>query len=120
LDLGRWTVSREFVKDYLEATGDRSSLYDKEGAAPPLAVAAQVLTMLLEKMSLPPGSVHTAQEICAQGVIKIGQVVTGMAKWPRPAKRDQWRFISADFVIKGEDGATLLRGRTSVMAPDKG
>jgi len=91
----------------------------KEEVAPPLAIAAQVLTMLLEKMSMPPGAVHTAQELSSQSPIRVGQTVTGSAKWPRPAKRDQWRFISADFVIKGEDGQLLLRGRTSVMAPDR-
>ena len=119
LDLGRWTVSQEFVNGYLEAVGDGSSLYAKVEAAPALAVAAQVLTMLLEKMSLPPGSVHTAQELSCQGPIGVGQAVTGSAKWPRPAKRDQWRFISADFVVRAEGGQVLLRGRTSVMAPDK-
>jgi len=107
------------VNEYLEATGDRSSLYADEGVAPALAVAAQVLTMLLEKMSLPPGAIHTAQEVRCQAPIKIGQGVTGSAKWPRPMKRDQWRFISADFVIKDQAGGTLLSGRTSVMAPEK-
>jgi hypothetical protein len=106
--------------EYLAATDEDSSFYTKEGIAPPLAVAAQVLTLLLEKMSMPPGAVHTAQELSSQLPIKIGQSVTGVAKWPRPAKRDQWKFISADFVVIGEDGQALLRGRTSVMAPDKG
>ncbi len=108
------------MRQYLEAAADKSSLYDKEGVVPPLAVAAQVLTMLLEKMSLPPGAVHTAQELSCQASIRIGQTLIGSAKWPRPMKREQWRFISAEFVIKSEAGRLLLRGRTSVMAPDKG
>ena len=86
LDLGGWTVSDEFVTSYLKAVGDGSPAYFQHGLAPPLALAARGLGSLLEKLELPPGAIHSLQEIETKKPIPFGAQVTAQAAIG-PAKR---------------------------------
>ena len=56
-------LTREYLAAYASATRDTSAVYNEAGLAPPLAVAARALGALLEVVGLPPGSLHTGQEI---------------------------------------------------------
>ena len=119
IDLGRWTVTQEFVDAYLEAVENQSAIYQEAKVAPPLALAARVLGLLLKKLSLPPGAIHTSQEVYSQRAIKVGQEVWGSAKSSRPLHRGQWQFISTGFVLSNKEGETFLKGKTTVMVPAK-
>ena len=77
LDLGRWTATPEFVDEYLSTLDDKCPVYQKAQVAPPIALAARTLAILIEKMDLPPGTVHTSQEIISQKTVAIGQEVSG-------------------------------------------
>ena len=117
IDLGRWTVTQEFVDTYLEAVENQSVIYQEAKVAPPLALAARVLGLLLKKLSLPPGAVHTSQEVYSQRAIEVGQEVWGSARASRPLHRGQWQFISTAFVLSNKEGKTFLKGKTTVMVP---
>ena len=115
--LGRWVVDLKGQEAYLGAVGDVATVYQELGAAPPMALAAQVLGALLSELSLPPGTIHAAQELSCGRLVKLGQEVSCSARLSRPLQRGNWRFISADFSVRGSDGETLLEGKTTVLVP---
>lgn len=117
LDLGRWTVDRRFLEDYLGATFDASPIYDDLGAIPPLALAARAIGALLEELALPAGTVHAAQELDCRRLVKLGEEVTCMATLSRPSKRGDWHFISVSFTMAGKDGQVLVGGKSTVLTP---
>ena len=118
LDLGRWTATPEFVDEYLSTLGDQCLVYKQEGLTPPIALAARTLAIFIEKMDLPPGTVHTSQEIISQKTVAIGQEVWGVAKASRPFIRGKWRFLSVGFTLNcGQE--EVLKGKTTVMTPVK-
>jgi hypothetical protein len=120
IDLGTWVVDQEFTTQYLDAVDDKSILYEETDLVPPMALAARVLGLLLDKLSLPPGAVHTSQELSALGPIRRGQQVQAMAKISRPLRRGEWEFLSTSFVLKEGGTHEVLKGKTMVMVPVRG
>ena len=118
LDLGRLKVERAWVADYLNAVADDSSIYTEMNVAPPMALAAHVLGALIEKLPLPPGTIHATQELECMGIVTLDQEVSCTATLSRPLQRGEWRFVAAKFTVVSLDGVTLLEGKSTVMVPD--
>ncbi len=118
VELGEWVVSQDFLDDYLNAVEDGLPIYEEQSVVPPMALAARVLGMILEKLSLPPGAVHTSQEFHARRAVRVGQEVRGSAKASRPVSRGGWRFLSTNFVLETIDREEVLTGKTMVMVPE--
>ena len=117
LDLGILMVDRGMVDAYLRAVGDGNSIYSSLDAAPPLALAAHVLSALIEKLSLPPGTIHAAQETECHGLVSVGQEVSCQAQLSRPVRRGDWSIMAVQFQVITPTGDTLLNGKTTVMVP---
>ena len=120
LDLGRWVVSKELVRDYLGAVEDALPIYNETEAAPPMALSAWALGALLNALSLPPGTIHASQELEFKGPVRLGQEVSCSARLSRPMRRGDWQFISAEFILCGEGSEVLLRGKSTVLVPREG
>ncbi len=118
LDLGSLMVDRGLVDAYLQAVGDDNSIYSSLDATPPLALAAHVLSTLIEKLSLPPGTIHAAQETACHGLTSVGQEVSCQAQLSRPVRRGDWSIMAVQFQVISPAGDTLLDGKTTVMVPD--
>jgi len=119
IDLGELTITQEFVDSYLEAVQDKSTIYQRIAVAPPLALAARVLSLLIAKLSLPSGAIHVSQQVYSQRAIVVGQELWGSAQSSRPLQRKRWTFISSDFVINNHKGFEVLKGQTTVMVPSE-
>ena len=119
IDLGELTVTQEFIDAYLEAVEDKSAIYQQIAVAPPLSLAAKVLSLLIAKLSLPPGAIHVSQRVYSQRAIKVGQELWGSAQSSRPLQRGRWKFISTDFVVNNRKGFEFLKGQTTVMVPSE-
>ena len=117
LNLGRWELGHEFVEGYLSAVGDRSPVYVELEAVPPLALAARALGALLQVLSLPPGTVHAAQEMNCKELARLGDEVSCTARLSRAIRRGDWRFMSAEYVLCRADGEVLLEGKSNVLIP---
>jgi len=116
--LGPWIVTEECVRQYLDAVGDASSLYLETRLVPPLALAAYALGSLLEKLDLPPGTIHIIQEVETCGPISFGEVISGTARLG-PSKRMGGRqFISVTFALANGRGQKVLNGATTVSVPE--
>ena len=121
LSLGQWTATPEFVAEYLSALDSQSSLYSDHNLVPPMALAARTLGLLIEKLGLAPGTVHTSQEVTALKPVYLGQAISAQAKPSRPLQRGQWKFLSVAFTLYEENadgpGQKILKGKTTVMSP---
>ena len=121
LSLGQWQATPEFVAEYLDALESSIPLYAEHNLVPPMALAARTLGLLIEKLGLAPGTVHTSQEVTALKPVTVGQQISAQAKPSRPLRRGQWEFLNVQFTLyenhDGEPGEPVLKGKTTVMSP---
>ncbi len=121
LSLGQWTATPEFVAEYLDALESDITLYSEQQLVPPMALAARTLGLLIEKLGLASGTVHTSQEVTSLKPVPIGRQISAETKPSRPLRRGKWEFLSAAFTLyehrNGELGEAVLKGKTTVMSP---
>ena len=118
IDLGSWSLTEESVKEYLDATGDDLELYAEAGLAPPLALCAYALGAMLEKLSLPSGTIHSIQEMEALAPVSVGESLRGSAIPERPRSRGGLTFLTVGYTVTNQAGAMVQTGKTTVLAPD--
>jgi acyl dehydratase len=115
MNLGSWTITQESVRQYLNAVGDTLPLYAETGLAPPLALAAYSLRALLQKLNLPPGAIHSLQELETLRVVRFGEEITGIAHLERPRSRREMQFITVRYTLLDRDGQKVLTGKSTVL-----
>lgn len=118
LEMGMVSVEAKPVDDYLRAVGDELSIYHDTGLAPPLYGAAASLGLLLRNLELPPGAIHSLQELSTLAPLAIGQGLQATATLERPRRRGSLQFITAATSLKTADGAVALSGKTTVLVSD--
>ena len=118
MELGSWELTDEFVHDYLGAVGDDLPLYARHGLVPPVALAARAMGSLLERLGLPPGAIHSLQEVSALAPVAVGQVITARASVGQPKRRGGMEFITAAVCISDKAGKDVLSSKTTVLVLD--
>jgi len=110
-------ISAESVGRYLDAVQDRSAARGE--AAPPLAIAALALRALLERLELPAGSLHAAQEVECRAAAPVGAELTMRGEVTQRSERGGFVASVIEFEVAPADsrGEPVLVGRTTVMAP---
>ncbi len=99
---------------YRGATGDTLTVYQTQGAVPPLAVAAFALGVLLESVGLPPGALHANEYVRAHQAVPEGATVECRARVAQRSLRAGRVFI----VLESEitlDGAPAVTTRATVL-----
>ena len=110
------TIAPDHIRAYREAAADRLPLYESESVAPPLAVAALALGVLLEAVQLPGGSLHINESLRFQRAVPLGATVECRASLAQRSQRAG--FVVA--VIESRitlDGEPALVARATVMSP---
>lgn len=87
------------------------------GLVPPLAVAARVFKALEEHLALPPGSLHTGQEVEFRRVVRVGESLNGGGRVANVSSRGGWLFVAIDIWADDAQGDPILRGRANLMMP---
>ena len=114
LDLGSFTATQDSVDEYLLAVGDALPIYKDTGIAPPLYSAASALGALLRKLALPPGAIHSLQEVETVTPVAIGGEVKITALVEKPRRRAGLEFITV--VCSVESGGVLaLKSKSTVL-----
>ena len=118
LDLGVWNVCADSVRQYLAAAGDELPVYQNTGFAPPLWLAARIVGVLLERLSLPDGTIHSLQEVEALEPVGLGSRVAATATVEAVRQRGGMSFQTITYVVKHPDSdLVVLCGRTTVLLP---
>ena len=94
LDLGSFDATQDSVDEYLRSVGDALPVYKETGLAPPLYSAASALGALLRELALPPGAIHSLQEIETLTPVVIGNSVKIRALVEKPRRRAGLEFIT--------------------------
>ncbi len=118
LEMGRVSVGAKPVEDYLRAVGDELPIYRQTGLAPPLYGTAAALGLLLKTLNLPPGAIHSLQEVDTLAPIAIGQELRAFSALERPRQRAGLRFITAACALESAPDTPVLTGKTTVMVAD--
>jgi 3-hydroxybutyryl-CoA dehydratase len=118
MDLGSWQVTEQWGRRYLEAVGDDRPEYLEAGFAPPLGLTAWVLGSLLERLALPPGAIHSLQELETLNPVQWGEVIGATASIDGPKRRGGLQIITASYTLEDGSGRAVLKGRSTVLNID--
>ena len=94
LDLGSFNAAQDSVDEYLSSVGDALPIYKETGIVPPLYLAASALGSLLRKLALPPGAIHSLQEVAVLTPVAIGSEIKVSAMMEKPRRRAGLGVIS--------------------------
>ncbi|MDE2786106.1 MAG: hypothetical protein OXL37_05520 [Chloroflexota bacterium] len=118
ISLGSWDITSEAVREYLSAVGDDLPLYMNLRCAPPIMLAARVVALLLERLSLPDGAIHSLQDIETLDELRVGYTVSAVATVEPVRERGGMRFLTVNYTVSDEStGSDLMNGRTTVLLP---
>ena len=117
IQLGCWTITEDSVRQYLGAVGDSQLAYFDYLMVPPLALSAYALGGLLDKLALPPGAIHSLQEITTVRPVGFGEHITAVAQLERTRQRGGLEFTTASYVLTNSAGAQVQTGKTTVLVP---
>jgi acyl dehydratase len=120
IQLGSWTVTEEWARQYLSAVGDGQQAYFDHRLVPPLALTAGALGALLDKLALAPGAIHSLQECATLRSVGFGERITGVAQVERPRQRGGLAFTVASYLLTNSAGAPVQTGKTTVLVPPHG
>lgn len=116
-DVNPWRVTGEAVREYLQAVGDESPLYAETGLVPPVALAAYALGNMLEELSIPPGAIHSRQEVETLEPVGIGQDLVTSVRVSRRARRRGLEFMTAGYAIQNDRHEDLSMGQSTILVP---
>ena len=118
IDLGSWQITADAAREYLDAVGDDLPVYGDTDIAPPLMLTARVVGLLLDRLSLPDGAIHSLQDVETVGAPRIGMTAATIARVDPPRERGGLRFLTVNYSVTDTDsGGELQRGRTTVLLP---
>lgn len=110
-------ITDEAIAHYLAAVDDHSDAYARENIAPPMVVAALVMSEALEAIALPAGAVHTGQELGFEAPVDVGATIDCKGTVVQNSVRRGTRFMALE-IITGVGGRQALRGRVSLAIPE--
>ena len=116
-DIGRWHLTEDNVRQYLEAVGDAQQEYYQMGLVPPLVLTAFALGGLLDKLALASGAIHSLQEVDTLYPVEIGDQISGMARLERPRRRGDLEFTTVSYSLTSATGIQVQAGKSTVLAP---
>lgn len=106
------------MREYLRAVGDELPIYSDAGIAPPLMITAKVVGLLLDRLSLPDGAIHSLQDVETVSPPRLGTVVATTAQVEPARERGGLKFLTVNYTATDvDDGSLLQRGRTTVLLP---
>ena len=73
---------------------------------------------MLERLSLPAGTIHSIQEMEALAGVAIGEEIRGEARPERPRTRGGLRFMSVGYTLSRTSGEVVQTGKTTVLTPE--
>ncbi|HEX5369319.1 MAG TPA: MaoC family dehydratase, partial [Dehalococcoidia bacterium] len=111
-----FTIDAAKSRAYTQATGDTLPLYDAENSAPPLAIAALALGVLLDAVGLPDGALHASESMRVLKPVPLGATLECRARLAQRSQRAGWIVTALDSEIT-LDGEPVLTTRATVMCP---
>ena len=114
----RLTISTDRMSQYLTVVGDDTDVYHMEGLAPPVGVAALMMSAVMRAVDLPAGAVHTSQEFEFVGPVQLGAELDCGATVAQNSVRRGIRFLVLQ-IVGNIDAQPVISGRISIAISGK-
>ena len=111
----RFRIQPQEVALYLKAVGESGALFHEDGYIPPTALAAYALAGVLREINLPPGAIHSSQDVSVSRLITSEETLVFRATLTRNWVRSGWRFVSIDFSGVDGDDKQVMHGKSTVV-----
>lgn len=109
-----YLLTAEAVEAYREAVGDAVT---PPTEAPPMAVAACGMAALARMLTIPPGAIHTAQEMQFLRPVPPGSRLQCQARVVQKQARARFRMLAVELAISTADGPALVQ-KTTLIFPE--
>ena len=120
-----YDISAKVISEYLEAVDESSDLYYQPdnpqaltGLAPPMAIVAYTMATLSQNLALPPGTIHTTQEIEFLKTLSVGTKITCYAKVSRKQERSNLHLLTIDLSAYDQNQNLVLLGKSGFAFPN--
>jgi acyl dehydratase len=110
-----YELSPPVISGYLEAVEEP---WPFPGLAPPIAIAACAMRTMSESLVLPPGAIHTSQELEFCKPVSAGAVISCHAWVARKSTRGRMQLLVIALEAFDEDKEQVLGGKATVILPD--
>lgn len=112
-------LDARWLDHYLDATGDESDPgADARLTYPPVALLALAMRDLFRSVTVPPGTVHTTQTLCAHGRAVPGDRLQPRWLVTRTARRTRAYLVHIDLTVQ-RGSEVLLTGRVGLVSPPR-
>lgn len=111
-----FTLSTEWVSEYVAAVGDEAISAAGPDIVPPMALATQAIRALIEASPLPDGTLHAGQEIAFKRAVRVGETLTVNARVASRGERAGWVLVSVDFNALAA-GESVMTARGTITFP---
>lgn len=111
-----FSLTPEWVAEYVTAVGDEAIGALGEGFVSPMALATQSIRALIEASPLPDGALHAGQELSFKRAVCIGETLTANARVASRGERAGWVLMSVDFEVQ-TNSDSVMTGRATVTFP---
>ncbi len=109
-------LSDEWVDAYVGSVEDEAISALGGGFVPPMAVAALAIRALLERASLPPGTLHAGQELAFASPLRRGETLTVSARIASRGERAGWTLMGVELRVE-RAGEPVMTGRATISFP---
>lgn len=111
-----FTLTREWVAEYVAAVSDGAIGAIGDELVPPMALATQSIRVLIEASPLPAGTLHAGQELSFRRAVHIGERLTASARVVSRGERAGWVLMSVDMDVEAS-GSSVMTGRATITFP---
>ncbi len=114
-----YELKASVMSKYLKAVGKpgkQNSLASE--FVPPVAIAAYTMTAVLQSLSLPPGAIHTAQELEFLKLVPVGATINCRGRVARKLDRGKLHLLVIELDALNQDQEKVLSGQATIVVPD--
>ena len=111
-------LSQDQIACYLDAVGDKSTLFLDEAIVPPMAILAQAMAEAMAAIKLPPGTVHTSQDLEVDHLASVGASVECTCAINSNTLRSDIRFLVLEFKCTSASRARIFVARPTLVVTE--
>ncbi len=112
-----YELNAGIIAKYLEAVDNQDNSGSSPEFVPPLSIAAYAVKASSSSLSLPPGSIHAAQELVFLKPVPVGSVITCRGKVAKKVNRGKMRLLILELNVFDQDGEKVQEGKATIILP---
>jgi acyl dehydratase len=113
----RLELTEGWVREYISAVEDGAIGSIARDAVPPMALAALSIRSLIDRSSLPEGSIHVGQELAFHRIVPLGETLSAQAEITSRGERQGWVLMAVAMTVVDERGEPVMNGRATITFP---